>query len=240
MVSKTNNSHPGGWDRATRIAVLSLVVALAALGVSFWQWKVAQRAEDRASGKIRANFEFIGIGNTDEKTLSRLEKKTQLGFKAVYLDDVDKLVNWGPYVEVKNTGEEVIDGIRIEVELTTGMYIGPGVTQKDPVPYVVTQASSFEPHLAEKLQPGASATVLIVKPLLEQILPAKFEEKNDLEYLGHFHVSVYCRIAGGTGYDRPTPDKTATLHFVWLPSGFPEEKCKKILAMQPTVRIIGK
>jgi hypothetical protein len=153
------------------------------------------------------------------------------------LENVDQLVGWGPYIEVKNTGDEVIDGIRVEVEFTVGALIGVGVTQKWPIPYAVTQASTLEPPWNGKLLPGHTATILIVKPLLEQILKARMDDVPNGEYIGDFHVRVLCRMTGGAGYDRPEPQKTATLHFAWLPSGFPDQQCKKILEVQPRVHV---
>jgi hypothetical protein len=201
------------------------------------QSKINQRAEDRASGKLKAKFEFVEIGNTDPSSLARFTKKTSVATEAVYLDDVDTLVRWGPNVKVKNTGEEIIDSIRVEVEFTVGAVMGQGVKQKYPPPYVVTQPSIVFPTMSAKLSPGQSAEILLDKPLLEQLLSAKLEYPDQNECIGVFQVRVSCRIVGATAYDPPDPMKTSTLRFVWLRSGFSGDQVKRILEIQPTAFI---
>ena len=230
----------GGWTWANTIALIAVCVAGGALCVAFWQYGLAQKAQDRASGKIRAKIEFVGIGNTDEKTLARFVKKSSLGFEAAYLEDAKRLIQWNPYVEIKNTGDEIIDGMRVQVRFTNGVIISKkGVVPKHP-PYVLNGTTDLALPLKEKLRPGQKATVSLMKPLLGQLLQAQAPDQSEQEHIGSFEVTVYCKVAGGTtASDRPEPYKSATLHFIWLPKGFTKEACKNVLDSNPSVTIMG-
>jgi hypothetical protein len=224
-------------------AIAFIVLMLGTIGGFYFGMRNSansQRADDRASGKLKAKFEFVGIGNTDEKTLAELTKKTKLDFPAVYLDDVDRLVRWAPYVQVKNTGEEVIDGIQVVMDFMIGGVMGKGVTQITPQPYVVTQPTILLPTMSAKLMPGQTARIPLLKPLVEQIRgTGRTPYPEQEECFGAFRVSVYCRMFNSPAYDAPDKLKATTLYFAWLRSGFEGEQAKKILETQPRVRIDG-
>jgi hypothetical protein len=170
-----------GWTVATKISLLALFVSTLSFGVSFYNMQLTQMAQDRATGKIKAKFEFVGVGNTDEKSLAPFYKKSKLGFETVYIDDVEHLIKWNPFIEIKNTGEEVIDGIRVEVRFTSGMVVTPKAA---PTPYVLNEAIDLDLTLKEKVHPGQTAKVSMMKPLLGQMVQAQTQELADREPLG--------------------------------------------------------
>jgi hypothetical protein len=65
------------------------------------------------------------------------------------------------------------------------------------------------------------------------------DERIDKDHYGTFQIEVYGRLAGVTSFDGA--ERLANLHFAWLPRGFPEDRCKKLLeTMQPYADISGK
>lgn len=240
MTTESQTEKQAGWAPATKIALVSLCVSLGAFGVAGYQAWMARQTQDRASGKIKAKFEFVQVGNTDERSLAPLYKKSSLGFEAVTLDDVKQFLNWNPYVEVKNTGDEVIDGLRVEVRFTSGMIVHKEVHILKPTPYVLDETSELDLPLKEKLHPGQTATVSIIKPLVGQLVQAQAEDRSELEHIGHFEIRVYAKPAGGPNVmDRPEPFKSARLHLIWFPKGFTKDACKGILESHPHVQITG-
>ena len=228
------------WTKANTIALVAVMVAAGALAVAYWQYNLAQKVQDRAAGKVATKFEFIGVGNTDEKSLAPFYKKSSLGVEGVFLQDVKQMIHCNPYVEVKNTGDEIIDGLRVEVRFSSGMIVIDKMQDAKPTPYVLSGATDLDLPLKEKLRPGQKATVSIMKPILGQLLQEQAQDRGELEHVGHFEVTVYCKAPGGTtAGDRPEPYKFATLHFIWLPKGFTKEACKDILDSQPQVMING-
>lgn len=126
------------WTASLSISLIALVVSGLSFVSSGIQCSLNKAAQDRATGKIKAQFEFVKLGNTDEKTLARFTRKTTLGFTAVHLDTVEAMRQWEPFVELKNTGEEVIDGVRVqEVRWLRGNI----VLDKDPGPMRPNPAS---------------------------------------------------------------------------------------------------
>jgi hypothetical protein len=223
---------------ATWISLCAIVISLTSLGVSLFQANLGQVGQDRASGKIRTKFEFVGVGNTDEKTLAPFYKMSFMGFQMVHLEDVSRLVRWGPYVEIRNTGSEVIDGIRGEIQFTDGVVSPPEGMR---IPYALNEPTDVEIPLKQKLHPGQTATVSIMKPLVAQILKVQGQATGEKwKRNGRFPVRAYCKIVGGpTASDRPEPFKEASLRFSWIPEGFTRDDCKGVLESQPLVSIAG-
>ncbi len=228
-----------GWTTSTKISLFALLVSGIALFFSIRSSNIAQRTDDRTSGKLKAQFVLDRVGNTDEKATDPLYKKTQLGKEAIYLDNVNRLVQWNPSVEVTNNGEENIHSFRVEVKFVQGFVVDIPPTSQKPTPYVFVP-SSLELEVPGKLEPGFSASFSIIRPLLAQMLQAQVPEKLEREHWGSFSVKVYGRIVGGTTFDRPEPYKEAQLHFVWLPSAFSTKNSNSILESDTDVKVVHK
>ena len=116
------------------LSVIGLIVAGLALNASFQQAKNAQEANDRAAGRLPANAKIVGVIPNIEK-LKHLFIQLKPPMRDVYTGkpigiplfrDLTTLCQTNPRLHVKNTGNQTIGAVRIEVEELTVVPFGPG------------------------------------------------------------------------------------------------------------------
>jgi hypothetical protein len=216
------------------ISALSLIVALCSAYFAMSQLQINRHNQDRASGRIRANFDFDEMGYKAPSFI----KKTEFRGEIFRLDNIDELIRWQPRLTIKNTGGELIDSIKVQVSWLAGEAYGPGVKQIEPAPFKYNQPCSRELSLPGKLIPHQKATVFLAPMLLDQMLQSRLEQYPDQDRHDIFNVEFYCRIVGATSYDSMEPHKSVKIIFDWKQSWFSDDKkCQEFIAKQPIVNL---
>jgi hypothetical protein len=242
----SNQNFTAGRNWTTILTVLgtvvSIVVSAVAIVVSYWAFDVSERAEGRASGKIKAKFEDLGIFPTERKYVpDGIEMEFLDGIHVFSIKNLRDFMEWAPSIKVKNTGEYPIDSLHVDVLYEQGGMAGEGVKQIEPKPVLGTGISSLEPPLFGKLDKGKFAVLSIQKQLLEQMLKATLGEQfKDKRHFGVFEVRAFCRIVGATSYDRPDRPDFPRFGLVWTPSHLEEDNKKLILGQHSQVFIMDK
>ena len=79
---------------------------------------LTKQAQDRAAGKVRAQFALIDEQKKEPNRLKDFMRK-QDGYdnKVFRIENVEELIRWMPYVVVRNTGTDPIDAIKIDIDL---------------------------------------------------------------------------------------------------------------------------
>lgn len=178
----------------------------------------------------------------DPAVVKRFTKKVEGNGDEVFrMDNPNELMEWNPRLVIQNTGDEIIDGLRVEVTYITGKAYGIGVKQQIPIPFATNEPSTSEITTFGKLLPKQKASIYLHSLLLDQMLQSLFGVYDDKDHEGTFKVRVYCRLAGSSTYDAigSREDRYAILH--WRPTGFSDrDKCEKIRKMQPLVEVSSK
>ncbi len=204
--------------------------------------KIAQAAQDRATGRIQARYEFV-VEPTPHPDRSKefLRKREGSDQMILRIESADELMRWSPYVRIKNTGTEPIDAIKTDVHYDLGAAYGAGVRQIEPAPMVINETSTYEATAFGKLEPGHSARIFVAPLLLNQITRLNLKEYADKDHFGMFTVRVYCRLVGASSYDRMPDEKWVALMFHWRPAGFlPDAKhVKELLEKKPWIVFDG-
>lgn len=209
------------------------------------QTLVAEKTYERAAGLIPAKLLLQPLTPSDEELPPVFWRKNKINrMEAIYLENVDGLLAWNPMAHVKNIGDELVDVLRIETRFVDGMIDGIGLPleiQRRKTRWVTEQKKDEDYVLNDKLWPGGTASVSVVRGILSQLMLAQAtDERAEREHLGIFKFRAYGRIVG----PNPSPMDSAIgepgVNFVWLPRGFPEERCKKLVdSMQPHVSIVN-
>jgi hypothetical protein len=231
---------PFKWTLSGVGTIVAILISLFSLGVNYQQRNLNQSKEDRAAGRIKAKFEFTDTDMYDPKVIANFIKKKKVTDEPIFrLDSFEELVAWEPSVAVKNIGDEVIDGLRIEIHLVGGMAYGKDVEQKQPPPIIVPDMDSAEAVSFGKLMPQRTAHIMITQTLLQQMLHSRIPFYPDDDHESFFIVQVLCHIAGGAGYDRMEPPNIVRLHFHWRPTGFRDQKkCDDFIKMPLRVKLV--
>lgn len=162
------DSAPKSSPWASPTFLLPLFISILSLAGTLWNYGVNQRNQDRVSGRVRAKFEFVDLNRTDPS----LMKPTERG-EIFRLDNLSEMVQWAPHVTIKNTGDELIDSIKIEVACLIGAAYGPGVEQKHPRPYFINEVTTREMSSFGKFPPGKKASISLLPVLLDQMMQSK-------------------------------------------------------------------
>lgn len=241
-MSSQNSTAGRNWTTILTVlgTVASIVVSAIAIVVSYWAFDVSERTEGRASGKIKAKFEDLGIFPTEQKFLPpgvKMEKEDSM--YTFTIPDLQNFLEWSPSIKIKNIGEYPIDNLHVDVQYLTGGMMGKDVKQIHPIPILGTGISTEEPPMFGKLEKSKFAILSIKKPLLQQMLKATMGEKfKDKEHFGVFEVRTFCRIVGATSYDRPERPDFPRFTLIWTPSHLEGNKIKLILGDQPQVHVM--
>lgn len=170
-----------------------------------------------------------------------LKVRSPLGTQEVRFTTLDQLIALNPRVVLRNNGDEAIEVIRVETRFTYGFVDAMGLApekQRSMAPWVLKQTEREDHQLPKKLLRGQRGEVSITRGLVAQMVQAQTTDKSDRDHYGRFEVRCYGRIVGGTAFDESERNATVVLTFCWVPNGFPEEKCRKVLeSFQPLVNI---
>ena len=168
------------------LSVVSLIVAGLALHPSFQQAKSAQEANDIVAGRLPANAKILDVIPSIEN-LKHLFMPMDRPALDVYTGkpigiplfrDLRTLCQTNPRLHVKNTGNQTIGAVRIEVEEKSVTPFGRGdqILIPDPSnpkkPIVIRYKPTLDPtvsdncDLGEKLKPGDEAIIPIWRPLI--------------------------------------------------------------------------
>jgi hypothetical protein len=223
----------GQKQRASVVAWLALIVAMTSGAGTIFNAITSRRNYDRAVGNIRAKLELVESLPGPRDVPPDLQKVSPItGQNELTLGQVEDFLRVNPRVVVKNVGDEPIDGIRVETRAVFSfidMVGQPEARQKAPVPWVLDEVAREDYLLGEKLMPGKVAEIRITKGLLSQMAQLQARDREDRLHYARFQVRCMAKLVGGTAYDGAKDQKAFSFRIVWLPKGFSDAKCKKIL-----------
>ncbi len=255
---KTTHSNTVIATSSLVLSVISLIVAGLALYPSFQQAKSAQEANDRAAGRLPASAKILGVIPSIEKLKQlfipldppMLDVYTRKPTSVPRFRDLRALCQTNPRLHVKNTGDQTIGAVRIEVEEKSVMPFGPGdqITIPDPSdpkkPAVIRYKPLLDPtvgdncDLGEKLKPGDEAIIPIWRPLIRAMLKAQKVKSQSGQYKGTFEVRCYVQGVNTPAFD--SAEGSVPLGFVWSAEGFTEEGFKRIQHTPSVVKVLKK
>ena len=245
--SETDKAQDRRINWSLAVAVVSLAVSFGSVIFAYRSAKeaaeantIARAAQDRATGKVQASFEFTEEKNRDPNRFKEFMRQKDGYDQTVFrIESVDELVRWGPHVRIKNTGTDPIDAIRTEVAYLFGSAYGMGVKQIEPIPIVYNEPTSHEATSFGKLMPGQTAKISLAPLFLGQMSRLKWEDYPDKDHIGIFSVNVSCRLVGSTSYDRIQDKQPLVFTFHWRPAGFKADakNVKELLELKPSVEI---
>jgi hypothetical protein len=239
MPDETKRSFP--WQPIT---VVISIIAIGIAGSSFYFTKSQNDyTRERAAGRLPARLELVG-SRPDSNTLQPELRKRIFGsdYTTMFFGAPTDVVNLNERVVLRNVGDEPIEAIRVTVS-----YVG-GFNEKDAFkvvgldqpPIVTEQQVHKEDHiLDQKVNKGEFALIPLTKGMLHQMLQAQKGQAKGVERYGVFLVRCSAKIVGASSFDGTYDDKELTLRLLWLPSGFDEEQCTKIIErFQPRIEIM--
>ncbi|HYT88225.1 MAG TPA: hypothetical protein VEL76_05865, partial [Gemmataceae bacterium] len=229
----------GQKQRASLVAWLALIVALASGVGTIFNAVTSRRNYDRVVGNIRAKLDLVESLPGPNDVPPALQKVSPItGMNELTLGQVEDFLRLNPRVVVKNVGDEPIDGLRVETKSVFSFIdmIGqPEARQKAPTPWVLDEVAREDYLLGEKLMPGKIATINITKGLLAQMVQLQARDREDRPHYARFQIRCMAKLVGATAYDGVADQKAMSVRVVWLPKGFQEPSCKKLLAeFRPT------
>jgi hypothetical protein len=218
---------------------ISITIGISGFAFGLWQLQLQREANDRAAGRIGAKLEIVRMEPRPDTFKHLFEKvHPEVDESVAHFKTVDDLLRLNPGVLVRNTGDEIIDGLRVETQERWVRDLDPGVPAGSVPGYKpLLEPSQREDYvLSEKLKPGDVAFIPVAKPLLKSVLQAQVPSKSDRKHHAFFEVRCYGRAAGAPTFERAQQDENIHLVFCWFPAEFSEEACKKYTEMTPTVR----
>lgn len=230
-------------DSSNVLALVALLISILAACFTYWQSSVAQKALDRASGKVNAKLELVGMTpKMEDIPPALIEKFAEQGnIGGITLRSLDDLIALNPTVILKNVGDEPVETLRVETRFVTGAIdtIGlPAEKQREKTPWVLKQLEQEDYPLSQKLENNQTAKIPFMRGLLGQMMQAQSEGQRDRKHLGKFEIRCYGKIVGGPTFDAAEAKEPLVLSFIWIPNGFPKEKCKEVIeGMKPAVLI---
>jgi|SRR5271157_1043010 len=240
------------------VPVISLIIAVLALFPSFYQAKYGQEANDTAAGRLEASAKILDLIPSMENMKHLFipmdppprDVLTGKPTGIVFFKDLHTLCQTNPRLVVKNTGNQIIGAVRIEVEEKSVMPVGG----KDPIfihnpsnpkePILVHYKPMLDPtvsdncDLGEKIKPGDEAIIPLCRPLIRAMLKAQKVKSQSGKYKATFDVRCYVQGVGATAFDRA--EGWMPLGFIWSAEGFPEEGFKRIQDRPIVVKVVAK
>ncbi len=233
------------WTFGDYVGLIGGGIGIVSLAVSLVSLNISHRAYDRSTGKIGAGLEILALLPHDDQVRPGFRTKTGFGgMSAVVFQNLDDLLAFNPTVVVMNSCSEIVDELRVQTKFVGGMINtikSPPEVQRKKTPWVIEQAKEENYHLNAKLNPRQQARASITRGIVAQMVQAQpTDERINIEHLGMFEVRVFGHAVGAPeAFD--AAKETGSFSFVWIPAGFPEDRCKKLIStMQPDVEILEK
>ena len=239
-------------------ALATVIIAGLALLPTFHQARFGQEANDRTAGRLKASAKILHL-IPDMESMKHLfipldppprDVFTGKPINIVFFKDLYTLCQTNPRILVKNTGNEAIEAVRIEVEELSVIPVGG----KDPifipdpsnpkVPRLIRYKPILDPtqsdncDLSEKFKPGDEAIIPLWRPLIRAMLKAQKVKSQSGKYKAAFDVRCYARAVGATAFDRL--EGSTPLGFIWSAVGFTEEGFKRIQDGPIVVKVVAK
>lgn len=213
---------------------LALIVAIAAGLGTLYNSSTSRKTYDRTSGQVRARIEVVATLPGPTQVPPQLQKVSPITKQnELTLGEVEDFFRVNPRVVLKNVGDEPIDAIRLETRSAftfIDMLGEPEERQRQPTPWVLEEAARDDYPLTEKLKPGKSVEVGMIRGLLSQMAQLQARDREDRPHYARFEVRCLAKLVGATAYDGMDEYRVLAVRVVWYPKGFPDEKCKRLLA----------
>ena len=213
-------------------------VSKASLDVSKNSLDVSRATLDRATGKVAPKVEFaefwpLPTDFRDDQKVEFADTKE----KRPYYKDANALVLLAPMLTMNNVGEEPIDAVRIETAFREGMIDSrgekfdsanpPADWYKADTPVILRKTEKDEHILTKQWKPGDSIQISLLKGMLGQMAQVQSKVRTNRVHYARLEFSVSARLTGSTAFH--SDGNKGWYMVAWLPSGFPEEECKRIL-----------
>jgi hypothetical protein len=244
IFQQREQTMPDPTKRSFPVAIVISALALVLTGLSFYYTKTQNDyTRERAAGRLPARLELVG-SKPDANTLKPALRKSIFGseYTTMFFGTPTDVVNLNECVILRNVGDEPIEAIRVTVSYAGGFNEKDvfKVVGLDQPPIVTEQQVHKEDHiLDQKMTKGEVALIPLTKGMLHQMLQAQKDRAKDVERFGVFRVRSSAKIVGASSFDGIYDDKELTLRLLWLPSGFDEEQCTKLIErFQPRVEIM--
>lgn len=235
------------WDRSDVISGVALAVSVVSAVLAGLAWnesatanKLTKIAQDRAAGKVQAQFELLednlGKPQSPKEFMRKREGFDEITFR---IESGDELIQWSPYIRLKNTGTEPIEAIKIDVTHLLYAAYGKDVKQIYPEPKFFNDSTNYEATNFGKLMPGQTATIAISSLLVSLMSRNDWKDYADKDRCSIFRIEASCRLVGSQSYDQLPATKARRLEFDWKPGGFePNAKyVNGLLEKKPHVKI---
>jgi len=229
--------------------VLSLIALVVAGLSAYYSWQQAGAAKEqtelakqtllRATGRIAPALDVI-----DATSNEQLVAKSSFVGTLPLLKTFDDLARLHPQIVVKNSGKEPIESVRVECRFRHGAIDARDVPLADMQlpgglvsPWVFSDCERDEYSLSKPLPPGQYAIIPIGKLAMPLMLQSHNPKLKDREHLIGFELTCYARLVGAPNWETSNQGM-ASLKFSWIPSGFPEAKCREYMASRPIPEIV--
>jgi hypothetical protein len=93
----------------------------------------------------------------------------------------------------------------------------------------VSQIHRQDYDLDRKLGKNEVVRVPLTKGILHQIIQGQKGQTIDAERYGEFDIRFYAKVVGGNSFDGIYDEKFLRIKILWLPNGFDEVKCNKVI-----------
>jgi hypothetical protein len=190
------------------------------------QAKVAKDAQERATGKISAKIKCAEYrpGPDDFPKEMRTEA---FGWNQPYYKDIESFLTYAPRLWINNIGDEPIDAIKITTSMTRSTIDMPKQSKVEQG-ILVREEEREEIPLNQHLRPGRAIQVSLLKGLLGQMIQKPTEETSSVMHYAELRVTISGRLAGSAVFGSDSTEVIVCV-VVWIPSGFPDEKCQDVL-----------
>ena len=206
---------------------------------------ISHHTEDRSCGKLSAKPAITGFVPQLAEIPASMKFHAPPGSDFARFESIAQLNTVNFRIIVQNTGEEVIDGLRIETTLDKVAF---DLSEKKEEghwfladSWYLKQPKVEDHQLNRKLRPGEKAIVPLARGIVSQIMTMQKNGPSGRDYFGRFEIRCYGRAAGGIGFDPVEHHTQLVLPLVWSPDGFSTEKCQTFLeTFQPLAEILDR
>lgn len=217
-------------------------LVIAGLVITVIAMRDGKEAVDRQAGRLEARIEITDLSpNIDDLPAAMVDTFAEkpLQWRAIYFRSIDDLFRVNPRITIKNVGTEPIEAIRVQTKMVMGIIDAVGLPESkstNTTPWILREKEVEEYSLSQRLAPGMSASIPIARGLLGQMAQAQDPVKPERKHYGRFLIECYGKSVGSPSFNGFESQKAFVMPYMWLPTGFPEAKCKQALdTIQPAV-----